>query len=184
VNKIEITKLVERIGTMRNSFMNQQNVSEWSRILASLDYNKANELVTYFLRNADECPTIAAYLREYDKSGNATKYVGDRKHGEPKCWVCMDRGYVFYWQRWGKNDYEYVAYCDLCDAGQKVFYDGRSLPKKGDRNPYVTPPVSQMSFDTKEIAKNNRERYENDHKMPDRKVDIKEIKGKIGAMPW
>lgn len=74
-----------------------------------------------------------------------------------RCWVCMDKGYVFYYQVNNGNRYEYVAYCDRCDSGQEVKYDGRSLPR--ERNPYYTPSISQI-LDADEIAVKNKEKYE------------------------
>jgi len=93
----------------------------------------------------------------------------------------MDKGHVFYRQRVRGNDYEFVAYCDKCDAGRSQHYDGRILDKKHERNPYYTPPISQI-LDANEIGRENKEKYKKDHSEASNLEMLK--KKEVLSRPW
>jgi len=99
-----------------------------------------------------------------------------------KCWVCMDRGHVFYWQKWNGLSYEYAAYCDKCEAGRKQCYDGRNLEKSYLRNPYFTPPISQV-VDADEIARKNKEEYDKNENMT-AYGNVERMKKEVLGRPW
>ena len=182
MNKNEIGNLIKRIGTMRNSYMTEQAALEWAKILAPMDYQKANDLVSYYIQNTDECPTIAEFIREYDRYGKqTTKYIEDKKETETKCWVCMDKGYLFYYEEHNGNRYEYVAYCDHCPEGQKNKYDGSALPEHL-KNKYWTPPISKI-FDPDIIERKNREKYQDQAPVNQKMVEKarKELSNSLGA---
>ncbi len=57
----------------------------------------------------------------------------------PKCFICMDKGFILYRKKVGEYEGEYVAHC-TCQAGEQYAYDGTQCEKQ--KNPYYIPSVA------------------------------------------
>lgn len=68
----------------------------------------------------------------------------------PNCFVCMDKGFVFYRKNVDGISYEYATYC-ICEAGLKYKYNGRNCEKPSD---YYVPCISEILNPT-ELARQN-----------------------------
>ena len=58
----------------------------------------------------------------------------------PKCFVCLDQGFVLYRKKVGEYEGEYVAHC-TCKAGKAYAYDGKQCEK--NKSPYYIPSVAE-----------------------------------------
>ena len=58
----------------------------------------------------------------------------------PKCFICMDIGFVLYRKKVGEYEGEYVAHC-TCHAGGNFAYDGTRCEKQ--KSPYYTASVAK-----------------------------------------
>jgi hypothetical protein len=66
----------------------------------------------------------------------------------PKCWICMDLGFVLYKD---EKRREFLAHC-TCPNGSTWAYDGSKCENRP--SPYYAPSAEQK-FDTTQIAKTN-----------------------------
>lgn len=69
----------------------------------------------------------------------------------PKCFICLDRGFIFYRKKVGELEGEYVAHC-TCKAGKDYAYDGSQCKKQ--KSQYYTPGVDEI-LDYVNIGENN-----------------------------
>lgn len=58
----------------------------------------------------------------------------------PKCFICLDRGFIFYRKKVGESEGEYVAHC-TCQAGRDYAYNGTRCEKQ--KSPYYTASVAK-----------------------------------------
>jgi len=72
----------------------------------------------------------------------------------PKCWVCMDKGYVIYKKMVNNAEQEFLAHCS-CQLGVNYSYDGTKCEKP---SPYWIPPISEV-MDPGKIAAENFMRW-------------------------
>ena len=91
----------------------------------------------------------------------------------PKCFVCLDLGFVLYHKKVGELAGEYAAHC-ICIPGREYAYDGQKCEK--EKSPYRIPPVGEV-LDVENIAARNFREWWN---MNRHKPGIKEAMEKQG----
>lgn len=69
----------------------------------------------------------------------------------PKCWVCMDRGFLLFTRKKGKHEYEHIAHC-VCSAGSKYAFYGPDA--KEQPSEFYVPSIKEI-VDTDTMAKEN-----------------------------
>lgn len=69
----------------------------------------------------------------------------------PRCFICMDRGFIMFTTRVGNKKFEYYAHC-TCRAGNRYIYDGGQCTKDPSR--HYMPSVDDV-LDSRDIAEYN-----------------------------
>lgn len=69
----------------------------------------------------------------------------------PKCFICMDEGFILYRKKVRELEGEYIAHC-VCQAGEQYSYDGTRCEKK--KSPYYIPSIA-AELDHESIAAEN-----------------------------
>ena len=82
----------------------------------------------------------------------------DLKWIAPKCWVCMDKGFVPY----EIKGCFYISHC-VCSMGNEYAYDGRMVSDETRRTNYVVSNVASK-FDIKVMEKQNYEEWMSYHR--------------------
>lgn len=75
--------------------------------------------------------------------------IDDKIH-IPKCFICMDLGFILYRKQVGELSGEFVAHCS-CKTGEGYNYDGQRCEKK---SPYRIPPAGEV-LDVEHVAMEN-----------------------------
>ena len=182
MTKAETEKIMARLMAMKyHQFGNSAVSQEWTRALGDLEHVEADAVATFFIETSKECPTINEFREMYKK--NRRQRYKESYDGTVKCWVCMDKGYFLYKEKVMGNMYEYVAYCDRCDAGPKQKYIGTQI--QGDKNPYYTPAVSKL-FDVNRIIEENKAKDRQNRRVKPAQVTKKfaEAVDKKEKWPW
>jgi hypothetical protein len=136
-NNVELT-YPETRGTYRRLFLRYDN-------------NRFAEIIDDLLMTHKFCPKppeiIEMWQAKYGEQLKHKQYL-QNETGEIKCWVCVDKGYVYI-----KDDtHGFDYYCDQCQAGRQWKYDGQARTK--NPSPYVVDPVSKYLPPSKLIEKN------------------------------
>jgi len=174
MTKTEATKIMGRLATLQYANFSQANIAEeWWKNLFNLDYMVAEDATSLIIQAESRVPSIAEFLNWYYKvvRMNSVKPT----HKGIQCWVCMDKGTIFYHEKRFGNMYEFVAYCDRCEYGQSKKYDGA---EEKDKNKWYTPAISEI-FNCDEIAAKNKEKHEQPFRQPEIKEKIRQYSESI-----
>lgn len=146
MDETQAKKIIMRLrGGFNVNFnpLNEVHVQkEYLLAIQSLDYDIMNEVITRLIRaDSDKVPSISCLLQEYHK--------GNQKRMQPietDCKYCNGKGFMLITKIIDDFPYEYIAYCDRCEAGEQYKYDGRKCRDKRYQTNYVINPIS-MYFD-------------------------------------
>ena len=88
----------------------------------------------------------------------------------PRCWVCMDRGYLLFNRKFGKREYEHIAHC-ICDTGRGYTFYGPNV--KEHPSEFYVPSIEEI-VDTDTMARENIQEFINKYRdNPDVMSELK-----------
>jgi hypothetical protein len=160
MNKFEIDRTIERLKAVFtfHSLGDDRTNAEYKKILKNLDYKQTDTAIDALMlidsRNLPPISELIKAVKEVQKK--SATFVTNTDH----CPICNNTGYVLYTQKleaYNNLPTQYAAHC-ICELGQSLSYDGRTVKEREHASPYGVQSITQYFDDTtiKQIAKSNK----------------------------